>query len=439
MNNPNNFSVPTLALHHDVGYWLYSSASFPDSNTTRVGVLVPPLPEYISPSPNLVQTAIQVAASGQQVNWSSPCGTNCTYTISFVGPTYSCVNTSGPIPPDLFNLTTYPENQAYLADWGNDLEYGPEASLYWSAQYWSDLADASNTTPADGGNIGFWLIYYTLPTPLPSPLEGAVGLNLDFHVVQCNISSANYTIDISFMNNIPTLHTTVVPLQSVTSGFLNAGQEIAGLDPLNTPEAILSMNLLMIHESLMHIFIGYIENSYLTIAPMLQFSRQTLITSFKGAVNNIDINGTTLPSFADDLLTKTVDLLTNVTVSLVGGGTNTGTSPRLTPGTETPWLAIYQYNPAKLWVPYGVALGLSAILGVIGIYMLAVNKFAGTTAFMPILLATRNPTLDKLAEGASVGVYVPETLRNSRLKFGKLHGTEHLSFGLESEVGEIGR
>ena len=42
------------------------------------------------------RVAFRVFAGGDSIAWSSPCGINCSYTISFNGPGYQCVD-MGPI------------------------------------------------------------------------------------------------------------------------------------------------------------------------------------------------------------------------------------------------------------------------------------------------------------------------------------------------------
>lgn len=255
------------------------------------------LPVYIAPAAPLVQTALQVASSGQQVLWTSPCGPNCTYSTSFIGPAYSCAEISGRVPPEIENATAYPENQVYIENWSSS-----NASLYWAVDVWNDLHDdgefgRTNATPA---NIGFWMVYYrTLPMPIPLPVN-RTGLTLTDHVVQCNLSSATYNMDVYFNDNIASVQTTVDYGAPVTSGFLNSGQNIFSghTDRTTTPEGRLSMNLLMINESIMHILVGYIDSDYLLITPSLQYSHGTLVTFLKRAVNNIQVNGTTLPSFS---------------------------------------------------------------------------------------------------------------------------------------------
>lgn len=81
------------------------------------------------------------------------------------------------------------------------------------------------------------------------------------------------------------------------------------------------------------------------------------------------------------------DLIKNVTVSLIAGGTTTGALPASVRATTTIYSTIYAYDSGRLWQAYRSSLGISVILGVLGTYMLMMNRFAGQVSFSQI----RNP------------------------------------------------
>jgi hypothetical protein len=82
---------------------------------------------------------------------------------------------------------------------------------------------------------------------------------------------------------------------------------------------------------------------------------------------------------------------------------------------------IYTYDTKKLLISYGV-MDFSAIIHtIIGLHSLYTNGVQHSTSFSSILFTTRNPELNTIAAGQSLGTKpLPKEIRNRRLMFGTL-------------------
>ena len=74
----------------------------------------------------------------------------------------------------------------------------------------------------------------------------------------------------------------------------------------------------------------------------------------------------------------------------------------------------------------------------VGSFMLYTNGVEGQMSFSQILVTTRNSTLDKISEGASLGgSYITDRVKKTRVKYGKLAGTSGAGFGTEDEIHSL--
>jgi hypothetical protein len=74
----------------------------------------------------------------------------------------------------------------------------------------------------------------------------------------------------------------------------------------------------------------------------------------------------------------------------------------------------------------------------LGSFMLYTNGVAGELSFSQILrVTTRNPTLDKISEGAGRGgKYITDRVQKAKVRYGRLDGTE-FGFGTDDEIHSL--
>src|SRR5271156_2084496 len=92
LNETNVYPVPTLILDRDIGILQLGTASF-----------------FFGGSVGFRRFALSVMSGGEIIPWPSPCGANCSYSVSFPGPAVSCVagDPNGPNVPVVQDNTFY--------------------------------------------------------------------------------------------------------------------------------------------------------------------------------------------------------------------------------------------------------------------------------------------------------------------------------------------
>jgi hypothetical protein len=120
---------------------------------------------YSKPNNRVSSVILESAYTGQIVQTPSPCGDNCTFTQSFVGPAYQCVDKD---PYDMESPWCYGGSCGTVFDYSPDLH---EATFYLasnsSRDFCTNLTSNSaacglidDTTEAwDDGNIWVWYSY----------------------------------------------------------------------------------------------------------------------------------------------------------------------------------------------------------------------------------------------------------------------------------------
>ena len=152
--------------------------------------------------------------------------------------------------------------------------------------------------------------------------------------------------------------------------------------------------------------------------------------------------------FPENLATKIQDFMTNLTLSLIdlrNGTTDVNRNitsqlivKTIVPATLILSPAVYACSRAALWQIYGTALGISIFCVVLGSFMLYTNEVAGQLSFSQVLVTTRNPTLDKISEGAGLGgKYITDRVKKVKVRYGKLIGMEGVGFGTEDEIQSL--
>lgn len=102
----------------------------------------------------------------------------------------------------------------------------------------------------------------------------------------------------------------------------------------------------------------------------------------------------------------------------------------------------YTYNWRNLVIAYAVAVAAASVCVAVGAHALLANGYSAGASFSSILLTTRNPDLDNLAQGHCLGARpMPEEVSKTVLRFGVLHSQPcdpnfggHAAFGLRDDV-----
>lgn len=396
------------------------------------------------PAFQLTQAVLRVLTSGEQVPFASPCGVNCSYIISFTGPAYECVNYNGPLSSIPVNPANLSGTLSGLANPQETNYLPPDQCVYWAIDYSNETVQDRNLVY---GDIGLWMTY----TNTDQFISGQAPI---YNTVHCTLCSANYTANISYVNNIQIVETNVAQKEAINCSFL------ASLTfQYPTAEMFLDLNLYAVHEAIIDVINGYIPAGR-SISGNWEY-KDTMIQLWNGVVSLIPagnltqgngITGGGLPtpvnlSFSDNMSQDLENLMVNVTMSLIGMLVETPTLPLFysnfssgypfhdeeTIATITTYPVVYIYQPKFLWVIYGAALAASAICILLGIVVRIIGP--ESVSFSEFLIATRNPALDQISEGIETGgKAAKKRFVKTKLKYGNLAGTDKTCFGLEDEM-----
>ena len=103
----------------------------------------------------------------------------------------------------------------------------------------------------------------------------------------------------------------------------------------------------------------------------------------------------------------------------------------------------YSFNERNLFITYAIATAVASLGVLIGFYALSSNGVSHDTSFSAVMATTRNPDLDNLTSGRSLGsAPLSEELKKTKLMFGLLplrfgESVPRAGFGLEGEVLKI--
>ena len=321
---------------------------------------------YKGGAPQLHRIAARVLTTGEMIPWPSPCGSNCSYTISFTGPAWHCIqmDTSQPHP----NLGTPP------------VTTGP----YWAADSFMSGIQGNFPNPQDHG---LWIVYGLLP------------INYTIH---CGLYMATYTTFVSYSNGLRQVTSSVARTEHIDDSAKDV--DLLTLDASVDNRRIWTLlNLYSIHNAAARHLIGNIQ---FTLKDGLLY-HDTLIrlSSFvKVLTRNI--------TFPENFCATLEQYMINTTLSLIDFLQSPPTpqidgSPISMPAVYTTAVAViytlpprYSYSRSVLWISYSAAIACTAICVAFGYWMFSRNGGHKEMSFAEILSAMREGSLD-VAESPS--------------------------------------
>ena len=362
---------------------------------------------FLGPTEQLRRIGVRTITSGDVITWTSPCGNNCSYTISFTGPAYKCQALDS--LPSTVNLTGAGQAPNFFV-----------ADTIWNG----DLSDQ-----------GLWIARGIAP---PSP-----------KITHCQLFESIYVVNVQYSENLPAFSASVSYQDQIPGSIYDVYNN---LNP--SPRNWTLFNYFAIQQAVSDALIGTITVS--SVYGGFNFQTTLIGISSLAVIAPFNI---TYPGNFENLLT---DLLLNTTLSVnnflldppipqLAGENATGHPAILTPVTATivTYPATYSYSWRNLWAIYGTALVVTAVCVCIGSYMLVRNGVDSSLSFSQVMVTTRNEALDRECFGAWMGgEYIPQRLFDLRLKYGGLstksfeNGGQLLSdgraaFGHEDEIMDL--
>ncbi|KZV77277.1 hypothetical protein PENSPDRAFT_679461 [Peniophora sp. CONT] len=392
-----------------------------------------PIYIYVNPSSKFQGLARGVLNGGVIFPWDPPsgCGRGCSYDIDYWGPALKCTD----VPQssiDVFNTN-------YTAFGLNDAVATVDPGIHVSnATHFLEGAFVYNATtsfgfgwPSPGSDPDSVSGQVTNPTFNPVPLfqsdpyglpfsldlvfatnnftlpftpKNAVHYNMTAY--SCTFHNATYAASVKYSNGSQTTIARVVEYG-------------AQLGPITAPESVNTSNLdgtdaefqstyatLSLASAMSQYVYGAIAfSSYplygeLTeLAPMFTSVFDSMFTTsavFDGGSNTLVLS--LVSTSYDNLARLLEDACTNLTVSLMSDTANLGLSAQVS-AIVTPDYNVYMYEASRLWIPYGVALGVTLLVSVYG--LLCIVKIGGAMEhnFSSIAASVRSRELDTLFNG----------------------------------------
>ncbi|KAF7361596.1 hypothetical protein MSAN_01193700 [Mycena sanguinolenta] len=336
------------------------------------------LQSYTQPSVLANRTVAATLFGGQPFSPTSPCSGNCSYLLSVNAPSFSCspgVQNSS----TLTWISTSIHTPLYVAD---TFDASPSLNPYLGWDFVGHYADYSAFIPVSTGD--------TIPQ----------GINFT-----CIAYNSTYHLNYTFLGSIP--HVSIDQIvrdkpASQISPPTTAGENSTFNENSGTHSAWFNAttNTYALVSSMYNYIIGNatmeesIESAKFVFAPpTLSVTQTNLVSSVN---SNGDIGWADVPSAT----------------------TNTNCS-------STNLVPHFAYNARRLWLVYGLGLGLSMLCAIVGIVALFQNEFGATGSFSDFLAATRNAELNDLDLGKHV-----------RLRYGPLkNGGGRYAFAQPENLG----
>ncbi|KAJ7784863.1 hypothetical protein DFH07DRAFT_1054420 [Mycena maculata] len=323
---------------------------------------------FLQPSALASRVVGATLLGGKPLSPTSPCTGNCSYLTSVNAPSFSC--TSG--FPNASDLTWGSGAERDPPPWvgGNFDAAVPAYDAYSGWDFVGHYADSGNFIPLSGGT-NFTCIAY----------------NSTYHL--------NYT----FTQSIPTVSVEQIVLNQPATQLMlgNNSQRDSSID---NPDFVNGSDT-QPHSAWFNTTTNYyavLSSLYTFVVGNITMYESGDSENFVYSPSNLAVTQTALATSAEngnitwgDPVTAMESLLSNITLSMLT------VDPSQTTGTtcvHSDSLPYFSYNARRLWLVYGLALGLALLCDLIGVLALLHNRFSAMAGFTDFLAATRNPELD---------------------------------------------
>ncbi|KAK6348926.1 hypothetical protein TWF730_009687 [Orbilia blumenaviensis] len=384
-----------------------------------------------NPSPLALKIATLTGYLGEPVGYNSPCGTNCSYSLTYNAALWKCTETD---PND--ENSPWELSNSTVAPWatskgGNPYEY---TSIY---QYFATI---SNTT----GKLWVGHLVRKDATNIPNATFWDKNGVETFY---CEGFNSTVSLRQEFDNGVQRY-----PLVE----NIQYGQEInwtmgwPWANERNISEVELGRHQI-IYRILAGLFVGTVN--YETRAGKL-FTKDTSILNMPSFVrpNTVTAEGGNGPidEIKESIRGLAEQLSLNYSMSLLAfpdlGVRNITTANC----TVTTFSNVWKYDKTNLIIAYSIGTTVALVSLIVGALAVKQNGLVSEMSFSQVVATTRNPELDKMMQGNSLARsdLEPRTLYRQRLRFGELKeqdsalvasGAAHSGFGRPENVGPLRR
>ncbi|KAF2838783.1 hypothetical protein M501DRAFT_906253, partial [Patellaria atrata CBS 101060] len=441
-------NVPTLNFTQEAKYNFRNPTSFPGNsmtfyNTTDRDGEDPGWFDYFDqPSKNarrLTLTSIYMkrAVVGPDAGQRS-CdgGWNCTYTLNFVGPGYSCEEVAHGVGGNTSELAIMgaPFNTSKLAPEGimiylADVDAGEYQNPQLPTDNHGEPIQKHGPWPDDlgvfKGEPVLWIGYSIdtgrdWPEDTPSSWKEMWDTERVPSILKCIHYVTNYTVHMNFTEGQhnatvlnrdylrPIINTTVNPGirwgENLT--FMPESEFVRPTTDVGRYKITAAYHALgQLLRGFLRGSIAYDSNYPLTRSDISETRLVDQRTSYPVA-NLIDM----LQAVYEDMI---LTLLSDPHLQI--------SSTTSVPCTKNKAQNVFHYYASGLWIGYAIVVAFTLIFLVVGSVSIWQNGVTSDTSFSRIMVTTRNPTLDRISVGACLGGDpFPAELKKTRLRFGIL-------------------
>jgi hypothetical protein len=423
-------------------------------------------PVYGGASTVMLAIAYQTAYGGQILPGASPCGANCTFEQSFMGPSYKCTSVApaynGTIPYFWARNSTEDFCQKYPS------QYTIGGNCTWSGtdDEWQD------------GVLTVDYVFTPLQDRANETNQGDIK-SYNKYAYRCEQWRTAYAIRRTYQDSIQTInynftYLSRIPYWPVMHHGQQDFQQATSYDyvppPTFDPAAYFGNLTLPISDN-----VGYAIHQ--TLYSMLR--GKIYVNAHGDPITTTRIGGTQLVETTvwppKDGIQKPKEnfgplleeLSRNVTLSLFSID-NLVYAQVESPvfAVESPYQLVFHYNRLGLWLTYGIAIAVGIAAALVGIVSFVANGVSMDTGFLTILSTTRGRRIDEITEGCSLGAQpLPQDLRDTKMMFGEIaavetefrasgssqspgsefrtdrrgHTVGHAGFGMEGEVQKLAK
>ncbi|KAK5209157.1 hypothetical protein LTR47_004868 [Exophiala xenobiotica] len=341
---------------------------------------------------------------GQPLDWTSPCGSNCSYEVSFIAPSIRCTRTpdiDDPEAPWTLSQPSYSDGSSYwFSGYGSGYNYSfaDEQTLY-DPLYYAGLNDHTSQ---------FWVGVSDVFSPVLSETQ-SVEQGLNIHVYVCDFMNSSYRVRTKYVDGQQTnellniSHVNRVDLSS--KAWNNEGPGGAGPIDSNgirqdmSPDAL---DLASVYQTMISMINGSIirdpreelvDQTTISLVPTLitQYNGSTQYGQAELAVPHLEI-GPLIEELSHNI---SISLLSEPRLQV----TNTSTTSCATSVTSTVW----KYSALPLIAAYASAVGLTILCLVVGAHAMLSSGAVRDKAFSTVVRTTRTSELDVLGSSPDNG------------------------------------
>ncbi|KAK6533421.1 hypothetical protein TWF694_002363 [Orbilia ellipsospora] len=359
---------------------------------------------------------------GQPVSYSSPCGNNCSYSITFNAPIWRCTDVdphNATAPWEVMNTTeaTWATNNI-----GNEIQY---TSLY---KYYG----VSNDTT---GRL--WvghLIYKNVTNPKK------FWDSWDVETFYCDSYNTSVSVEQAFLNG-EQLVPQVQKLEYGNQINLTIGQGWAMDNNVSWVELGRHQ---VVYQVLSGLFLGSV---YEELRAGRDFTNLTTVLDMSSFVQS---NSSQAGQLVSTIRPLAEQLSFNYSMSLLSYPELALRQMTTANCSMTTFSNVWKYEKTNLILAYALGMAIALVSLILGGIALAQNGVVSEISFSQIMATTRNPELDHLLEGNCLGRsdLGPRELYRTRLRFGEIKqqdsklpstGVAHTAFGMPENVTSIRR